>query len=134
MAGLYKQILVAMTPEQVKAVQDMTIAQTDLQEIMQKYGVQMRGGSSGQNRQAVRTPSANNDSNGRNFQDGPGGGFQGGPMGGGMPPEMGSRGSGSQNSVQATPQVGAARQSFRGGLNLLLSDAVIQLLEQKAGS
>ncbi len=124
--ALYRQIQESMTPEQIKAIQDLSLSQADLQALFQQYGLQAGGaGSSGT--RALPTRSAQSAAN----QSGmvPGG------LDGGMPPDAGLLGGnpgGAANvpaGTQATPQ---ANRSPSGGANSLLVDVLIQLLEQRA--
>ncbi len=156
MNALYKQIQDTLTPAQVQAIQTMTWQQSDLRDIAQKYGVQM-GGNGGNGGFANLTPEqratriaqfqaqggGGAGGTGGNRTGGTGGtggnrtggagGFGGGGFGGGGN-FGGGNGGNAQGSAQRTPQPG---QSFRRGansFNILFADAVIKVLQQKAGA
>ncbi len=134
MSAVYKQIQDAMTAEQVQAIKDLNLSQTDLQTLMQQYGVQMPQMPNG-------TPVARSQS-GSSSSGGTGGGQVGDPgaggppMDGGMPPDGGGFGGGQPNA-QGTPRAqgtpGAGR-GFRGGMNTMFIDPLIKILEQRAGA
>lgn len=144
--ALYQQIQDAMTADQVTAIKDLNLSQTDLQALMKQYGVTMQATNGNfptmspaqqATRQAARS-SGSNSAGGANGGGGPfggpggappdGGGFPGGPIGGGTGSTSG------QPNAQGTPQARPAGGGFRGGMNSLLADPLIKVLEQRASS
>ena len=139
--ALYQQIQDSLTADQVQAIEKMTWTQTDLQALMKQYGVQFaQGGNFGnltELQRATRTAQfAQNGGAGRAGGNNGGGGFGGGGNGaffqGGGP--QGGQG-GTTGQPRSTPQPGQNGGGRRGlgGLNFLLVDPVIKLLEQRAG-
>jgi hypothetical protein len=111
-AALYQQIKETMTSEQVQALQNMTLANEDIQALMQQYGIQSSSPQSSTSEQG----SGNRRSNMGGF-DGPPGGF-----GGDMPPgAQSNRASAAAQSSSQTSQ----------DLNALFADAIIELLQQR---
>jgi hypothetical protein len=133
--ALYKQIQDTLTPDQVQAIQKLTWTQQDMQSIMQKYGIQFnQGGLATQDPSARATRIAQFQSQGGNRQGGGnfggGGGFGGGNFGG----QTGQNGNGQNRAnPQRTPDPNANRNRGGGGFNNIFADAVIKLLQQKAG-
>ncbi len=128
--ALYKQIPETMTADQVKAINNMSFTSTDLQTVMKDLGIQpgpVMSGTPGagisQSAQATRAAQSQN-------SGGPGG------MPGGMPPgDMGGALPGqSQGSAQQTPVAGQSSNRPAGGMDTLLVNAVIQLLQTRASS
>jgi hypothetical protein len=145
--ALYTQIEEAMTPEQVKAIQDLTWTQDDMTALREKYGNQGGGDFAGQptmsaDQRATRQAQFSANGGGNN---GGGGGPAGGPPdgggGGGFPPDGGGgnfQGDG-QGRTQGTPQAARTpsaaqlnRQAM--GFNSIFADGVIKLLEERAKS
>jgi len=134
--GLIQQIQDTMTPDQMKAITDMHLTRQDMFTVMQDQGITQDRGQGSQN------------GSGGDFT--PGEGF--GPPEGFVPPEGGRpggfgggegggfQGGGRQGGQNFTPEQQATAQAARGqggGFNRLppgLIDALIQFLEQKAGS
>jgi hypothetical protein len=139
MTAIYQQIQEAMSAEQVQAIKDLNLSQTEMQALMEKYGVQLPQGGPA-NPGTAATPGANRSSN----SSGGAGGFPGGGPGGagGPPPNGGGPGfaAGGSNSssgastTQKTPVAGQAGRGFHGGLNNMLVDPLIKLLEQRAAA
>jgi hypothetical protein len=144
MTALYKQIQDAMTADQVQAIKDLNLSQTEMQAMMKQYNVQA---SQGNFPTPNATQMAQRSSSGSDGGGMPGGappdGGAGGP-GGGMPADGGGgmpgsttgdtgSASGAQPSVQGTPKAGQAR-GMGGGMNLIFVDPLIQVLQQRAGA
>lgn len=134
--ALYQQIQGVLTPEQVQAIQKMTWTQSELQATMQQYGINFAQFANGR---PTLDPSARatrvaqfQAQGGGNGGGGGGGGFGGaGGFGGG-----GFGGAQGGANAQRTPVPGQnqARRGAGGGFNSLFADAVIKLLQQKAGA
>lgn len=124
--ALYKQIQGVMTEEQIKAIKDLNLSQTDIQGVMNQYGVSMGQGSPKQS--STQTSSRSSSSGGS-------GGMPGGPGGGGMPPDMGGGGmpGGGETNTQSTPAAGISGRA-QGRMNTMFVEALIKLLEQRANS
>ena len=149
--ALYAQIEETMTPEQMAAINSMTLDQETMRELMQRYGIGMGNGEGdaagtdfgfmmGEMPEGMEgmTPPE-----GRNFErpsggggampDGgtrPGGDMGGGGMGGGF--TTGANLNESQRATleaQQSNQVGTHRSS---GMTLMLIDPLIQLLQERA--
>jgi hypothetical protein len=132
MDALYSQIEGAMTPEQVKEIEGMSLTSEDIQQMMADLGVNFGPGQMG---------GANQGSSGSGTSQRQGGGTQGGPGmmpgGGGPPPEGGfpqggfDRQQGGSNA-QSTP--GAVQNpGRRGGIGMMFIEPLIQLLKGRAG-
>lgn len=134
--GLIQQIQDTMTPDQMKAIADMHLTRQDMFTAMQDQGITQGRGQGNQNgsggdftpREGFGPPDGFVPPEGGQpggFGGGEGGGFQGG---------------GRQGSQNFTPEQQSTAQAARGqggGFNRLppgLIDALIQFLEQKAGS
>jgi hypothetical protein len=122
--ALITQIQETMSAEQMQAITDMNLTREDMMSVMQEQGMAMGGGPAGQN-----TNSQNGNTNGGGgFRPG-GDEFQGGPPPGGP----GGGGSGLTPDQIATAQ--ASRQQRSGDfLPPMLINALIQYLQEKAGS
>ena len=133
--GLIQQIQDTMTSDQMKAITDMHLTRQDMFTVMQDQGITQGRGAGDQN------------SSGGDFTPregfGPPDGFvppEGGPPGGFGGGEGGGGGGNRQGGQDFTPEQMATAQAARGqggGFNRLppgLIDALIQFLEQKAGS
>jgi hypothetical protein len=141
--ALYKQIEEAMTADQVKAIQDLSLTPNDTQALMQQYGIQGGPGGSPQGTpDATRAASRSSGSQSGGAQaggaqgGGPGGGAggppAGGDFGGGAPPDGAGFPGGAQTT--GTPAAGQASRQMRGGMNFMFFDTVIKLLQTKAGN
>lgn len=142
MTAVYQQIQDAMTAEQVQAIKDLNLSQTDIQALMQQYGIQapqMRAGNTS------GTPVAGSTGNNASSNGAPGGdqGMGGPPpgdMGGaGGPPgvDMGGSttgGTSSQPNAQVTPQPRTGNRGMGGGMNSMFVDPLIKILETRAGA
>jgi hypothetical protein len=127
--ALVAQIQETMTAEQIQAITDMKLTREDMMSILQEQGLAIGGGPAGQN-----TNSQNGNANGGGgFRPGsdelpggaPPGGFPGGGPGGG--------GSGLSPDQIATAQ--ASRQNSSGSfVSPILINALIEYLQEKAGS
>ncbi len=152
MNALYKQIEEAMTADQVQAIKDLSLNQTDLQALMHKYGIQAsqpRGNFPTlsplmQATMQARRSSGNGgaQAGGQGFGGrGSGGGFPGGGNMGGAGGNGGYFQGGGQGNAQRTPRSrgtgtpGAwqGNRGFRGGMNTLFVDPLIKLLQERAG-
>lgn len=133
--GLIQQIQDTMTPEQMQAITAMNLTRQDIFTVMQDQGIAQAGGQGS----AGGTGSSSSRSTGRNGNNGgfvrPDGGGPGG-FGGGF-------GGGGGNSQSFTPEQIATAQAARGGqggggfsnrIPTTLIDALVQLLQKKAGS
>jgi hypothetical protein len=138
MTAIYQQIQEAMTAGQIQVIQGLNLSPTEMQALMEKYGVQLpQGGPGNQSGSTAATPGANRSSNN---SAGGGGEFPGGGPGGagGPPPDGGGPGfdaggtSSGASTTQRTPVAGQTGGGFRGGLNNMLVDPLIKLLEQRA--
>jgi hypothetical protein len=129
MTAIYQQIQEAMTAEQMQVIQGLNLSPTEMQALMEKYGVQLpQGGPGNQAGSAAATPGANRSSNSAGGNGFPGGGPDGAgglPLDGGGP-GFAADGNGS-SSMQRTPVAG----QIGGGLNDMLVDPLIKLLEQR---
>ncbi len=151
--AVYTQIKDTLTPDQVKAIQDLKLTGQDIQTLMQQEGIQggqfANGGGFGnltadqratrvaqfqQNGGAGGTGARANGGTGGNGARGfggggvPGGGFGGGNFGGGAA---------GQSGAQRTPVPGQSGQNSArrvGGMNLIFAQPVIKLLTQRAGA
>jgi hypothetical protein len=130
--GLIGQIQGTMTAEQMQAITAMKLTQSDVFALMQEKGI-----SVGQPQQ-----SSNSSTQSSGGFAPPAGGMAGGPpdagMAGGAPPDSGIAGMGSIGSTTSTGQTqgtgaGAGIRNSAGASSALV-DALIQVLEQKAGS
>jgi hypothetical protein len=116
MEALIKEILSALTPEQIQAISAMKITQETATTVMQEQGITLGGPQQGKGnpgQPAEGTPPA------------------GGPGGGDPPPAGGQQPGG--NGQMSTPPAGGGMQA---GANFLpggLIDALIKLLQNKAG-
>lgn len=136
MTALYKQIEEAMTADQIAAIKSLSLSQTDLQALSQKYGVTMP--QPGVNPQG--TPQARSSSGTTGGNNANGGGFPGGP--GGAPPDGGGPGGvvGGQSALsngttaQRTPQAGQGARRFGGGMNTMFVDPLIKILGTRAAA
>lgn len=138
--ALEKQMEEALTPAQTQAIKDLNMNQTDMRALMQQYGASFGGGFGGTltpaqqaTRQAFRSQNGGNAAGGNRAG---GGGFGGGNFAGGVP-GGGFGGAGGQNgqpNAQRTPNPNANSARRAGGLNYVLADAVIKLLQSKAGA
>jgi hypothetical protein len=132
MDALYSQIQSSMTPEQVKAIQDMTLTREDIQKLMGDLGIQFgqRQGSQGSN------GSNGTNGNGGNFAPRPGGGQGDLPGGPGEPGGPGGGGNfrpdnnGGTGIVRPTPDPNRPRR----GLGFMFIRPLITLLKLRAGS
>jgi hypothetical protein len=130
--GLIDQIQGTMTAAQIQAITAMKLTQSDVFALMQEKGI-----SVGQPQQ-----SSNSSTQSSGGFAPPAGGMAGGPpdagMAGGAPPDSGIAGMGSIGSTTSTGQTqgtgaGAGIRNSAGASSALV-DALIQVLEQKAGS
>lgn len=136
MTALYKQIEEAMTADQIAAIKSLSLSQTDLQALSQKYGVTMP--QPGVNPQG--TPQARSSSGTTGGNNANGGGFPGGP--GGAPPDGGGPGGvvGGQSALsngttaQRTPLAGQGARRFGGGMNTMFVDPLIKILGTRAAA
>ena len=137
MSAVYKQIEDTMTAQQVQAIKDLNLNQTDMQALMKQYGIQAP-------QMPVGTPVARSQSSssgssgsaaGQAGDPGAGGPPPGADLGGGLPPDAGGFPVGQPNA-QGTPRVmgtPGARPGFGGGMNSMFIDPLIKTLEQRAG-
>jgi hypothetical protein len=148
LTALYQQIQAAMTPEQVQAIQKMTLSQADLQTMMKNLGIQF-GGPGGGTGQSTLTASqrATRTAGRTQGSQGGGGGFAGPPQGGGGfggPPQGGGNqggfgggdfgGNGTTNTSR-TPVPGQTANRGGGfGIGRIFVDPVIKLLTTRAGA
>ena len=132
MDALYSQIEGAMTKEQVKEIEAMSLTPEDIQKMMADLGVDFGPGRLG-----------NSDPNARGTgtDQRPEGGFQGGPGimpgGGGPPPDSGFPQGGFDRqqdggNAQVTPQAGQ-NPVRRGGMGMMFIEPLIQILKERAG-
>jgi hypothetical protein len=123
--ALIIQIRETMTAEQTQAITDMNLTRADMMSILQEQG--MATGNS----QTDSQSSSSTTNNGGGFAPG-----AGGPPGGMMPPDERGAGGGSSQTMSAdqiaTAQ--AARQANENTVPPMLINAVIEYLQQKAGS
>ncbi len=140
--ALYTQIQETMTTEQVQAIKDLNLSQEELRALMEKYGGAMGGGPQGMDpssmtdeQKATLEALRQSNNNGNAGGGRPGGRWWGHATrwrnmpggGGGMP-------GGTMPNAQGTPSAGQAnRQPRTGGLNIMLVEPVIKLLEERAG-
>lgn len=121
--GLFKQIREAMSSEQLKAITDLKLTQSDMMSYMQAQG------NSGANRPTQGNGSATN----RNNNSG-GGMPPGGMPSGGMPPS--DFGGGPQGQASGTQTANSTPRAPSGANRLppMLIDALIQYLQKIAGT
>lgn len=142
--ALYTQIQETMTTEQVQVIKDLNLSQEELRALMEKYGGAMGGGPQGMDpssmtdEQKATLEALRQSNNSGNSGGGRPGGSGGGmpPVGGGgMPPgDGGGIPGGTMPNAQGTPSAGQAiRQPRAGGLNIMLVEPVIKLLEEREG-
>ena len=130
--ALVEQIGETMTPEQTQAIEAMQLSQEDMFTVMQENGLGMGAG----NRPQTSSGSSNSGSNSGGFAPPDGGGMPGGappdgggmPAGGGMP--GGTQSQGGDQSTEAQP----AQSMSGGGVPTPLIQAVIDYLQEIAGS
>ncbi len=143
LTALFKQIEDTMTPEQVKAIQDMVLTQADLQTLAQQQGIQFGGGGFGGGAAGSATldPSARatrvaqfQTQRGAAEGGGAGGNVPGGGGGFGVPGggAGGGGAAGGQPNAQRTPRPGAANRSTM-GMNSIFVNPLITLLQKRAG-
>lgn len=128
--ALIAQIQETMTTEQTQAIQDMNLTREDMASIIQEQGMAMGNSQSGntQSRNSTR-----NNSGG--FGPGGGGAPGGMPMpGGGEVPGGRFGGEGQNMSEEQIATAQAARQANENFVPPLLINAVIEYLQEKAGS
>lgn len=153
--ALYAQIQESMTADQVRAIEKLNLTQEEMRALMEKYDGAMGGdpqrmdpANMTDEQKATLEALRQGDSSGNAGGGRPGGGA-GMPEGGGrMPPgggEMPGGGmlpegvgvlpeGGMMPDAQGTPSADQAmRRPRTGGLNYLLVEPVIQLLEERAG-
>jgi ABC-type glycerol-3-phosphate transport system substrate-binding protein len=123
--ALLGQIKDTLTPQQVDAIQKMTWQQSDLQALLQQYGVQFGGGGQRGTPDPTRIAQfrANN---GGGF----GGGFGGGPGGFGGAPGGGASTTGNATRTPSPQQLN--RRAI--GFNSIFIDPVITLLTTRSKS
>jgi hypothetical protein len=123
MTALYAQIQAVMTAQQIQAIKDLSLSASDMQALMQKYS----------SPQAESTGQKSTQTALSQLQ---GGVPAGGP--GGDPPDAGGglagTGIGTGLQTTGTPVAGKSGASYRGSMNLMFVDPLIQLLIQRAGS
>jgi hypothetical protein len=126
MDALYKQIQETMKPEQIAAIEEMKLTRQDIASVSQEMGLNFQGGgNSGNFTPEQRATAQANRQSGQAFNGG--GNFPGGgPFGGGGP----GGGGGSNSGQRPTPAPGQASQ-FRS--NTVFLNAIIKLLQSKAG-
>lgn len=136
--GLIDQIQGTMTAEQMQAITAMKLTQSDVNALMQEKGL-----SIGQPQQSSRGSGSSSST-----QSGGGSAPSAGGMAGGPPPDAGMAGGGSPDGGMAgmvgagsTTSTGQAQSTGTGlsagrttGASTALVDALIQYLQQKAGS
>ena len=146
MNALYQQIQEAMTADQVAAINNLSLKQSDFQALQQKYNIQMpQPGAAAQGTPAAKSGSSSGGSTtGGANNNASGGGFPGGDPGGmGMPPDGGAGGPGgmppdqgqSSGRAQVTPSgTRPAGQGPRGGMNTMFIDPLIKVLQERAAA
>lgn len=148
LTALYQQIQEAMTAEQIQVIKDMQLGPDETQALMTKYGVELpQGGNmpelSDEQKATLEARRASGNQGG-DFAGGgmPPDGAGGPPDGGGMPPDGGgfqgggnTQGGGAgQPDTQGTPQAPQGGRGMRGGgMNTLLVEPLIKLLEERVG-
>ncbi|MBN1372629.1 MAG: hypothetical protein JW987_11880 [Anaerolineaceae bacterium] len=146
--ALYAQIEETMTPEQMTAINAMTIDQDTMRELMQQYGIGMSNGegdASGtdfgfmmgempEGMEGMTLPEGGNferpSDGGGGAMPGGGGTRPGGDMGGGF-----ATGANLNESQRATLQAQQSNQTGTrrsAGMTLMLIDPLIQLLQERA--
>jgi hypothetical protein len=141
--ALFQQMQDLLTTEQVSAIEKMTWTQNDLQALSQKYGVRIGqggpGGGNASNLTAEQRATRQAQFQSQRQNGGGGGGGFAGP--GGFPQDGGGPGgfgggnnrNNSSTGQQRTPSAQGARIAL-GGMNRLFADAVIKMLQQRAGA
>jgi hypothetical protein len=136
MDALYSQIEGAMTPEQVKEIEGMSLTGDDIRGMMTDLGLDFGPGGQGAEGAQGSSGSGTNRSPGQS--DGGPGMMQGGPDGG-MPPNGGMGGPGgfdqgnSNRSAQLTPDANQVPRRQGGGMGMMFIQPLIELLQQRAG-
>lgn len=125
--ALVNQIGETMTPEQTQAIEAMQLSQENMFAVMQENGLGM-----GENNR----PQRNNGSadNGSGFSPPGGGGAPGGGSGDFTPPDGGGGGRGDVPSGDQIPEGQSPQSLGGGGVPTLLIQAVIDYLQEIAGS
>lgn len=131
--ALIVQIQETMTAEQMQSITGMSLTREDMMSLMQDQGVTMGSGFQNSSSQS------GNSSNGSGRVFGPGGGGPPDEMpmpgGGGMPAGgFGSSGQGQNLSEDEIATAQASRQANANFVPPMLIDAVIEYLQEKAGS
>jgi hypothetical protein len=130
--AVYKQIEGVMTPDQTQTIQKMTWTQQDLQALMTQYGIQFGSAQGGQTLTADQRATRTAQFQSRNPNGGAGGfGGQGG-VPGGAGGFGGQGGTGGTSTAQRTPQPGQASRRGGMGMNSMLVDPLIKLLQTRA--
>jgi hypothetical protein len=138
--AVFQQIQDTLTPEQLAAVKQMALTQTDMQALMKSLNIQSEqgfggGGTLSPAQQATRT--ARQTQNPGGGFGGPGGGFggPGGPGGGFGGPDGGNGGTGNSGSSNTRPTASPQQLVRRSmGMNLIFIDPLIKLLETRAAT
>jgi hypothetical protein len=135
--GLVDQIQGTMTAEQMNAITAMKLTQSDVFALMQEKGL-----SAGQPQQSNSGSGSGSSTRSSGGFTPPNGGATGGPpdagMAGGGPPDggiAGMVGTGSTTSTGQTQSTGTGSSAVRSaGVPSALVDALVQILEQRAGA
>jgi hypothetical protein len=135
MDALYSQIEGAMTKDQVKAIEEMSLTRDDISKLMADLGINFGPGQAGNGPQGSNG-SAGNRTQGDLPRGGPGmlpgggppdsGGFRPGGETGGFEQPLGNR------NAQSTPGAGQP-PARRGGMGMMFIEPLINLLKQRAG-
>jgi hypothetical protein len=135
MDALYSQIEGAMTKEQVKAIEEMSLTREDISKLMADLGINFIPGQAGNGSQSS-TGSTGNQAQGSQTQGEP----VMIPIGG--PPDAGSIRPGGDpgdfdqqsgnRSTQSTPGAGLS-SARRGGMGMIFIEPLITLLKERAG-
>jgi hypothetical protein len=118
---VYQQIQQVLTTEQVTAIEQDNMTQADIQALMQQYNIQITPGAVPNGGNFPTLSPEERATRVAQFQQTPGAG--------------GGRGFGGNGTPRANGTPGAnGNRSFRGGMNFIFLNAVINLLQQRAGA
>jgi hypothetical protein len=135
LAALYTQIEQSLTADQVQAISQLGLTQTELSALQAKFGAQLAQGGAPTGATTKSSSSSSSQSSG-GFDGGPGGGPMGGGPGGSDMAILSGNASqiSSTTATQTTPKTTPATPAKAAvDFNAIFADAIISLLQQRAG-